>query len=174
METMTHHNQELGNVEYWSEALRPTFAGKKVIVAGDVIAGLIPRARMIRELGAESTFMLATEGMGTGDAPTEEDGHWFALDASPNENIVEAIHATQRLLGDLPQHAKEALDWYDPDHEDVNLWRIGSLSGWHLTIKQSSILFGIKLASNVNHPKLWLSKEVKYSQRVSDWIKVMV
>jgi hypothetical protein len=117
METMTQHNQEPANTEYWSEALRPTFAGKKVIVAGDVIAGLIPRARMIRELGAESTFMLATEGMGTGDAPTEEDGHWFALDASPNENIVEAIHATQRLLGDLPQHAKEALDWYDPDHE---------------------------------------------------------
>jgi len=103
--------------EYWLEAMRPTFEGKKVILAGDVIAGLIPRARMIRRLGAESTFMLATEGMGTGDAPTEEDGHWFAMDAPHSENIVEAIHAGQQLLANLPQHAKEALDWYDPNHE---------------------------------------------------------
>jgi hypothetical protein len=117
MEAMTNHNQEPVNAEYWLEAMRPVFEGKKVILAGDVIAGLIPRARMIRELGAESTFMLATEGMGTGDAPTEEDGHWFALDAPHSENIVEAIHAGQKLLAGLPQHAKEALDWYDPDGE---------------------------------------------------------
>lgn len=117
METMTNHNQEPVGAEYWSEALRPVFVGKKVIVAGDVIAGLIPRARMIRELGAESTFMLATVGMGTGDTPTEEDGHWLALDAPHSENIIEAIHAGQKLLGKLPKHAKEALDWYDPNKE---------------------------------------------------------
>jgi hypothetical protein len=117
MEIMTNPNHESVNAEYWLEAMRPVFEGKKVILAGDVIAGLIPRARMIRELGAQSTFMLATEGMGTGDAPTEEDGHWFALDAPHSDNIVEAIHAGQRLLANLPQHAKEALDWYDPKRE---------------------------------------------------------
>lgn len=117
METMNNPNQEPVTAEYWLEAMRPVFEGKKVILAGDVIAGLIPRARMIRELGAESTFMLATEGMGTGDTPTEEDGLWFALDAPHSDNIVEAIHAGQRLLADLPKHAKEALDWYDPDGE---------------------------------------------------------
>lgn len=117
METAVNHNQAPDEYQYWSEALRPVFAGKKVIVAGDVLAGLIPRARMIRQLGAESTFMLATEGMGTGDAPTEEDGHWMALDAPLSDNIVQAIHAGQRLLSNLPRHAKEALDLYDPSKE---------------------------------------------------------
>lgn len=117
LEAMTNYSQEPANAEYWLEAIRPTFEGKKVILAGDVIAGLIPRARMIRELGAASTFMLATEGMGTGDSPTEEDGHWFAMEAPHSENIVEAIHAGQRLLSNLPQHAKKALDWYDPEGE---------------------------------------------------------
>ena len=117
METMTNHNQEPANAEYWLEAMRPVFEGKKVILVGDVIAGLIPRARIIRELGAESTFMLATEGMGTGDEPEEEDSNWLALDAPHFENIVEAIHAGQKLLADLPYHAKNALDCYDPERE---------------------------------------------------------
>ena len=115
METSNTHNQEPMDSAFWSGALRPVFEGKKVIVAGGTIASLIPRAQQIRELGATSTFMLATEGLGTGDTPTNEDGHWLAIDAPPAENIVEAIHATQELLGNLPQHAIEKLYKYDPE-----------------------------------------------------------
>jgi hypothetical protein len=117
METIMDPNKEPLAAEYWTEVIKPVFAGKKVIMAGEVIAGLIPRARQIRELGAESTFMLATEGMGTGDTPTEEDGHWFALDAPHSEDLVDAIHAGIKVMGNLPREAKAAIDWYDPGNE---------------------------------------------------------
>ncbi|CAN5645094.1 hypothetical protein BH23PAT2_BH23PAT2_00020 [soil metagenome] len=116
---MVNHNTEPMNAEFWSETLRPVFQGKKVILAGEVIAALVPRAKQIRELGAQSTFMLATEGMGTGDTPTKEDGEWFALDAPHFGDIVEAIHAGQKLLSNLPQRAKAALDQYDQDNEAI-------------------------------------------------------
>lgn len=116
METMTDPNREPINAEYWSDVLRPIFQDKKVILAGGVVANQLPRARQIRELGAESTFILATEGMGTGDAPTMEDGDWFALDPPHAEDIIDTIHASNMLLGNLPKSAQEALDWYDPDH----------------------------------------------------------
>lgn len=116
METMTNPNQEPLDAEYWSDVLKPVFQDKKVILAGGVVAGQLPRARQIRALGAESTFILATEGMGTGDTPTKEDGEWFAIDPPHSDDLVDAIHAGNELLGNLPKHAQEALDWYDPDH----------------------------------------------------------
>jgi len=116
METMSTPNQEPLNAEYWSDILKPVFEGKKVILAGGVVASQLPRARQIKELGAESTFILATEGMGTGDMPTKDDGEWFAIDPPHSDDLVDAIHAGNALLGNLPKHAQEALDWYDPDH----------------------------------------------------------
>jgi hypothetical protein len=111
-----HPSQEPYSAEYWSNVIRPVFQDKKIIVAGETVAGALPRARALKALGAESTFILATEGTGTGDMPTKDDGHWFALDAPEASDIVETIQASQKLLGDLPPEAKAALDWYDPDH----------------------------------------------------------
>lgn len=54
--------------------------------------------------------------MGTGDTPTEADGEWFALDAPGSGDMVEAIHAGLKLLGNLPQQVKDALNQYDSDH----------------------------------------------------------
>lgn len=116
MEIMTNPNQEPPGAEYWTQLIRPVFEDKKVILAGGVVASQLPRAKQLRELGAASTFILATEGMGTGAAPTEEDGDWFALDPPPTNDLIEEIHASQALLGHLPQSAINALDWYDPDH----------------------------------------------------------
>jgi hypothetical protein len=119
MEFMPDHDKDLTGAEYWTDAIKPVFAGKKVIVAGEVIAGLIPRARQIRELGAESTFMLAAEGMGTGEIPTEADGHWLALETAPTKDLVEAIRAGQKLMSDLPYDAKQALDSYDHERQAI-------------------------------------------------------
>lgn len=117
MEIMTNPNQEPADTKFWLDAMRPVFEGKKVILAGEVIAGLIPRARTARELGAESTFMLATGGLGTGDVPTAEDGPYFVLDTPHSDDIVEAIRVGQKLLADLPSPAKAALNGYDPAGE---------------------------------------------------------
>ncbi len=118
MEIKTDLSQEPVSADYWTDVLKPVFQGMKVILAGDVIAGLLPRAEQIRELGAESTFMLATEGMGTGEVPTEKDGKYIALDPPPHlDDLVEALHAGTKILGNLPQQAEAALNEYDPDHE---------------------------------------------------------
>jgi hypothetical protein len=112
---------ELTTVHYWTDLLRPIFCGKKVIVTGDPVAGLLPTARLVRELGAESTFILGTQGAGTGDLPDPADGEWLALDPPPTKSFLEAILAAQALLGDLPESALTALDKYDPDHTAIVL-----------------------------------------------------
>lgn len=114
METMANPDKEPLSSKYWIEAIKPVFQGKKIILAGENITSLLPRARQLRELGAESTFILATGGMGTGDVPTEEDGKWFALDTPESGDIIEAIRAGQKLLGNLPHAAEAAIDFYDP------------------------------------------------------------
>lgn len=117
IENLANLNQEPVNYNYWLDVMRPVFEGRKVIVSGNSIAGLLPRARMIRGLGAESTFMLATDGMGTGDTPTDDDGGWLAIEAPHSSNIIEAIHAGQRLIANLPAYAINALDAFDPNKE---------------------------------------------------------
>lgn len=113
---MTNPIQEPLNVKYWSDILKPVFEGKKVILAGGVVAGQLPRARQIKQLGAQSTFILATEGMGTGETPTAEDGEWIAIDPPHSNDLVDAIHAGNAILSNLPKHVQDALDLYDPDH----------------------------------------------------------
>lgn len=115
MKIMNNPNQEQVSAEYWSAILNPVFSGKKVILAGGVVADQLPRARQIKALGAESTFILATEGMGTGKAPNSEDGDWFAVEPQHTSNIIDSIHAGNEILGNLPEDAREALDLYDPE-----------------------------------------------------------
>ncbi len=116
---MTTPNQEPINAEYWLNVLKPVFQNKRVIFAGGVVASQLSRAKQIREMGAKSTFILATEGMGTGDTPTKDDGDWLLVDPPHSDDLVDAIHAGNALLGDLPKQAIQALDWYDPDHSAI-------------------------------------------------------
>src|SRR5690242_16746272 len=87
-------------------ALESIFAGKKVIVTGRFIAELVPRARKLRDLGATSTFLLATAGMGA-VKPSEEDGPYFNINETSGANSHER---EQELLGNLPPDARAALD----------------------------------------------------------------
>jgi hypothetical protein len=105
------------NAAYWINTARSVFEGEKVIVTGrDIANGILPRARLIRRLGAISTFMLATEGMGTGEMPGETDGPYLALETTGTGSVLEAMHATRDLLANLPPHALSALESYDPSH----------------------------------------------------------
>lgn len=105
------------SIEYWLDILRPLFNGKKVIVTGGVLAGLIPRTKLIRALGAESTFILATEGTGTGDMPSVDDGPWLALDSRKSETMSELNNSSQDLLQNLPIEVLNAFDTFDPKKE---------------------------------------------------------
>lgn len=117
MEKQTHQETEPNNVEYWKQALSPVFQGRKVIITGGAIASILPRSRMVRELGAESTFMLATEGMGTGDTPNDTDGQWVKLDLPAAEDLTRSIEQGNNALGALPDEVIHAIEAFDPEKE---------------------------------------------------------
>ena len=100
---------------YWTELIRPLFVGRRVIVTGGPVAGLVETARLVRSLGAQRPFILGSEGVGTGLLPGPDEAEWLGLDAPSAPSMMDAIRASNRLLGDLPREAREALDRYDPD-----------------------------------------------------------
>jgi hypothetical protein len=107
--------------KYWTELLRPLFVGRRVVVTGGPVAGLVSRARLAHELGSERPFILGTEGVGTGELPASNGAEWLALDPPETTSFMEAIRAGQAVLADLPSKARAALDRYDPDHSAIVL-----------------------------------------------------
>src|SRR4051794_26193669 len=107
---------------HWVDLVRPVLEGRRVIVTGGPVAGLVGRARQARELGAERPFILGNEGIGTGELPAEDEAEVFALEPPPGiGTIVEAIRAGAAALADLPPDALAALDRYDPDRSALVL-----------------------------------------------------
>ena len=102
---------------HWEDLLRPVLAGRKVIVTGGPVAGLVGKARQARALGSERPFILGNEGTGTGDLPSEEEAESLALEVPPEAggSMMHGIRAGAALLADLPADARAALDRYDPD-----------------------------------------------------------
>lgn len=117
---MEHENSQevyTSEIEAWNETLTPIFKGRNVIIAGEALASMLPRARMARKLGAKSTFMLATAGAGTGELPGEDDGQWITLNLPASENLTQAIEQGNRALENLPKEAIAAIEAFDPDKE---------------------------------------------------------
>jgi hypothetical protein len=98
--------------EHYARVLRPVYGGRKWIVFGGPVAGLLRTARGLRALGAEGTFLLG-DGMGTGEAPGPADGPWAAL-PSGGGDIIEAMRRGEAELGRLPPDVLAALDAWDP------------------------------------------------------------
>ena len=96
-----------------TEALRPLFAGRKVMVTGGPLAAMTGTCRRLRELGAERPFLLAT-GTGTGDLPGPDEAEWVVVQVRAPDVIAE-IRAAMRLLRLLPGEVVAALDRWDPD-----------------------------------------------------------
>lgn len=107
------------DLEYYQTLARALVAGKKLIITGGVLARSGPRARALRELGAQRPFLLAT-GEGTGPQPTPDDAECFSLGIDA-PTLMDEIRMTERALTDLPGAAVAALDAYDPDREAVVL-----------------------------------------------------
>jgi hypothetical protein len=107
------------DLEYYQSLARALVGGKKVIIAGGVLARSGPRAAAFRELGAQRPFLLAS-GRGTGPQPTADEAECFSLDVSAS-TLMDEIRATERKLLSLPNEAVAALDAYDPDREAIVL-----------------------------------------------------
>jgi len=102
-----------------TDALRPLFAGRKVVVTGGPLAAMTGTCRRLRELGAERPFLLAT-GSGTGELPEPDEAEWVVVQVRAPDIIAE-IRAAMRLLRLLPGEVLAALDRWDPEREALVL-----------------------------------------------------
>jgi hypothetical protein len=102
-----------------SDALRPLFAGRKVVLTGGPLAALTGVCRRLRELGAERPFLLAT-GTGTGEVPGPEEAEWCLVEVRAPDVVAE-IRAAMRLLRRLPREVTDALDRWDPERRALVL-----------------------------------------------------
>ena len=102
-----------------TEALRPLFAGRKVVVTGGPLAAMTGTCRRLLELGAERPFLLAT-GVGTGEVPGPDEAEWLVVKVRAADIIAE-IRAAMRLLRLLPAEVLAALDRWDPEREALVL-----------------------------------------------------
>jgi hypothetical protein len=96
-----------------TDALRPLFAGRKVVVTGGPLAAMTGTCRRLRELGAERPFLLAT-GAGTGELPGPDEAEWVVVQVRAPDIIAE-IRAAMKLLRLLPDEVLAALDRWDPE-----------------------------------------------------------
>src|SRR6478735_3892092 len=103
---------------HWREQLRPLFAGRRVIIKVELIVHATPIVRAVRDLGANEVFVLATSGPGTGAGPAEHEAQVLSLDAG-GDGLLGAIRESVRIVADLPQAARDALDRFDPDRTAV-------------------------------------------------------
>jgi hypothetical protein len=102
-----------------TDALRPLFAGRKVVVTGGPLAAMTGTCRRLRELGAERPFLLAT-GTGTGELPGPEEAEWCVVEVRAPDVVAE-IRAAMKLLRLLPSDVVDALDRWDPERRALVL-----------------------------------------------------
>ena len=102
-----------------TEALRPLFAGRKLVVTGGPLAAMTGTCRRLLELGAERPFLLAT-GVGTGEVPGPDEAEWMVVQLRAPDVIAE-IRAAMRMLRLLPAEVVATLDRWDPEREAVVL-----------------------------------------------------
>jgi hypothetical protein len=102
-----------------TEALRPLFARRKLVVTGGPLAAMTGTCRRLLELGAERPFLVAT-GVGTGEVPGPDEAEWVVVQVRAPDIIAE-IRAAMRLLRLLPAEVLAALDRWDPEREALVL-----------------------------------------------------
>ncbi|MPY93634.1 MAG: hypothetical protein GEV08_11400 [Acidimicrobiia bacterium] len=101
----------------YRELLRPLVEGRRVVLAGGPAAAHTATAGVLRQLGAEATLVLGTEGRGTGPLPEPEVAAWVATSPGPTGSVSATIHASNRLLEHPPPDILDALARFDPGRE---------------------------------------------------------
>lgn len=129
------------DVEHFSEQLRTAFAGRRWIVAKDVLIACGRDAQALSELGVDEVFCLAAT-RGTGDPPDPSVYPQLVLGIEADD-IMGSIRAAEAALGDLPADALARLDAFDPPREARV---ITSMFGAHETIAGRSVYGGRRAA----------------------------
>src|SRR5579864_7575375 len=102
---------------YYLDLLRPLFKGRRVILAGMVLAGATPIVDMLRRLGADRCLVVAT-GLGTGPLPSPESTDWVFFPRYTGDVVTE-LREIGRHLASPPADVVAAIDRFDPDRRAI-------------------------------------------------------
>jgi hypothetical protein len=91
--------------------LRAIYAGRSIVLVGDVAAGATPRVAALRALGADRILVVAT-GRGTGPLPDAE-LHVHELPVA--EDMVASFRLEEQLFAAPPPDVVDAIAAFDPD-----------------------------------------------------------
>lgn len=99
--------------EPWYDAdVRRLVDGRKVLLAGGVAVSWTPIVDRMRRLGAADVAVLATEGMGVGEAPACPT---FVVDKPAGLDVMEQVRFGEAALRDLPAAVAAQVDQFDPE-----------------------------------------------------------
>jgi hypothetical protein len=104
---------------YYEDLLRRVFAGRKVVLATDVLAAAPGAVRLLKSLGAQRPLIISGSS-GTGDPPPAEDAECVVLGTS-GDSVMGSIRAFETALRDLPKKAGDVLARFDPHREAIVL-----------------------------------------------------
>ena len=104
---------DTGDWESWIESV---VSGRRVILAGEVVAAWTPLVPVMYRLGAAGVIVYGPAGRGVGEVP--DDAEWVAAEAQA-DTLMESIRAGEANLAAPPAHVLDALDRFDPDHDAV-------------------------------------------------------
>jgi hypothetical protein len=101
----------------WRQVVRPRVAGRRIVLAGGVVAAWTDRVKELRECGAGEMLIVATGSVGTGPLP---DGvEWVVVPTPEATTMMEAVRAETSALSALPADVIERVDAFDPDRSAV-------------------------------------------------------
>jgi hypothetical protein len=104
------------DLDHWQELLRPTFEGRKVIVAVQMAAGATQTTRDVLALGATDALVIATNGVGLGASPKDAGAKVIFLNAPiVGSTMVASIQACQNAIRHLPDWARDEIEAFDPE-----------------------------------------------------------
>ncbi len=109
------------DLSYWRELLRPTFTGRKVIIALQVAGGATQFVREVLELGATGVLVIATNGRGLGPQPTEVGAQLIELNTPTDGTMLGSIRACQQAIRSLPENVVDQINEFDPEGTSVAL-----------------------------------------------------
>jgi hypothetical protein len=87
--------------------------GRPVVLAGVQLAASTRRLKVLRELGVQRCFVVAS-GVGTGPLPEPDDAESIVVPIEAPDMMSE-MRATEALLADPPSEVVRAVDRFDPD-----------------------------------------------------------
>ena len=95
--------------------VRGRIGGRKVILAGTLLAPATMLLRALESLGA-GPFLIVATGLGTGDLPSDAEADWVVHEVHASDTIDE-FRQIERLMADPPPAIVEAVERFDPDRD---------------------------------------------------------